>query len=72
MMYFYLLLLLLLLLLLPSCFAVCMVYLYRLIVPYRIMPSCRWLLCFIVLMKMNDVNLELRRQNKNHTRIITR
>ena len=29
------------------------------------MPSCRWLLCFIVLMKMNDAKQKCR-QRKNH------
>ena len=48
--------------------SICMAY------SYDIMPSCRRLLCFIVLMKMNDVMMwtlfKLRRQNENHTSYI--
>ena len=44
----------------------------RMVYLYRIMPSCRRLLCFIVLMKMNDVKQTSRREKKNHTHIITR
>ena len=46
--------------------SICTVYLYR------IMPSCRRLLRFIVLMKMNDVKQESRREKSITYRIIRR
>ena len=46
--------------------SICTVY------SYRIMPSCRRLLRFIVLMKMNDVKQESRREKSITYRIIRR